>query len=214
MATKKVNNYEICKTFKDWLAKNGHRFNRKYKIRHYKKRGILRIYFEDVTPEIHCSVNERTGVCNAIYYKRKCWDLICDLECAIAHAKNGKYYCKFCDPPKLYDTYQELLIEHSFENFLEWVNETFTSSHVLELRKGVGGATEAIIIDTSLPDSLYTERRAAFGKLLKGLKRLPDGSPCAPKNSREMMTAVIPVITGQGFDGLSGMSEAPPAEDE
>ena len=28
---------DVCVTFKEWLAKNGHRFNRKCKIRHYNK---------------------------------------------------------------------------------------------------------------------------------------------------------------------------------
>jgi len=207
MATKKVNNYEICKTFKEWLAKNGHRFNHKFKVRHYKKRGILRLYFEDVTPEIHCSVNERIGVVVSVYFRRKFWDYLVDLDCAIRRAKSRKYYCGFCEEPKYYKTPQDLLIDHSFETFLEWVNDNITSSHVLELRESAGGSTEAIIIDTRLPDSIYTRRRAAFGNLLKGLKRLPDESPRASKNSDDMKITVIPIIKGEGFHDEAGMGE-------
>jgi len=192
MATKKEHKYEVCNTFKDWLAKNGNRFNRKYKIRHYKKRGFLRIYFEDVTPEIHCHLNEPGGVAVSVHFRGKFWDYLVDLDCAIRRARNRKYYCGFCLEPKYYKTPQELLIEHSFETLLEWVNEKFTSSHVLEL-VGYPGFTAASIIDK---------------------KELPDASPSVPSNSDKMkMTAVIPVIIGKGFDGLSGMSEAPPAED-
>jgi hypothetical protein len=96
------------------------------------------------------------------------------------------------------NTAQELLMAHSFENFLEWVNEHFTSSHVLELQESAGGSTEAIIIDTSLPDSRYTKRRAAFGILLKELKRLPDKSPRPSNHSDEIKTTVIPIIKGEG----------------
>jgi hypothetical protein len=79
----KDNKYDICKTFKEWLAKNEHRFNHKFKIHHYKTRGFLNIYFDNVTPEIRCSVNERLGVAVAVHYRRKCWDLLCDFDCAI-----------------------------------------------------------------------------------------------------------------------------------
>ena len=38
---KRVKYCDVCDTFKEWLAKNGHRFNRKYKIRHYDKEKIF-----------------------------------------------------------------------------------------------------------------------------------------------------------------------------
>jgi len=190
MTTKKVNTYEVCNIFKEWLAIHGHRFNRKYKIRHYKKRGILRIYFEDVTPKIHCFVNEPSGVAVSVWFRGKFWDYLVDLDCAVRRAKNRKYYCGFCLESKYYKTPQELLIDHSFETFLEWINEKFTSYHVLELL-GYPGFTAASIIDT---------------------KELPDASPRVPRNSDNM--TVIPVIIGKGLDGLSGRLEVPPAEDE
>jgi hypothetical protein len=185
--------YEFCETFKQWLAKNNHRFNRKCKIRHYKTKGILYIYFEGVARELDCYIDERTGVNIAVRYKRRFWDWIYDLECAIAVAEDGKYYCKFCLKPKFYKTYQKLLIEHSFKNFLEWANINLTSSHVLELKESVGGSTEAFIVDTSLPDSIYTKRRAAFGTLLKGLS---DNDPITIKNLDNIKTTIIPVIKG------------------
>jgi hypothetical protein len=56
---KMVKYCDVCDTFREWLAKSGHRFNRKYKIRHFHKRESLRIYFEDVTPELHCYVSDQ-----------------------------------------------------------------------------------------------------------------------------------------------------------
>jgi hypothetical protein len=32
MVIKKINYYDVCKTFKKWLAKNEHRFDRKGKV--------------------------------------------------------------------------------------------------------------------------------------------------------------------------------------
>ena len=195
--TKKDNYHEICNTFKEWLANNEHRFHLKCKIRHYPAKRKLNIYFENVAPEIFCTVNEWSGVEVGVHFKRRFWDYICDFECSVRRSEDGKYYCGFCESPTFYNTAQELLINHSFENFLEWVNEHFTSSHVLELQESVGGSTEAIIIDTSLPDSRYTKRRAAFGILLKGLKRLPDKSPRPSNHLNEIKTTVIPIIKGE-----------------
>lgn len=196
MVIKKINDYDVCKTFKEWLAKNEHRFYRKCKFRHYKTRGFLRIYFEGVTPEIFCSVIENgcEGITVGVQYRRRVWDLLCDFDCNIKRAKNRKYYCSLCNEPLFYKTPQELLIDHSFETFLEWVNSHFTSSHVLELRESGGGSTEAIIIDTSQPDSLYSHKRAAFGTLLK---ELSDNDPTAIKNLNNIKTTVIPVIKGE-----------------
>jgi len=196
MVIKKINDYGVCKTFKEWLAKNGHRFNRNCKVRHYKTRGLLRIYFEDVTPEIVCSVIESgcTGITVAVHYRRECWDLLCDFDCDIKRTKNKKYYCSLCNEPLFYKTPQGLLIDHSFEPFLEWVNSHFTSSHVLELRAVGRGSTEAIIVDTSQPDSLHAHDRAALGLLLKGLT---DKSPSPFNNLDNIMTTSIPVIKGE-----------------
>jgi hypothetical protein len=197
MTIKNRKYYDICNTFKEWLAKNEHRFDLKCKVRHYKTRGLLHVYFEGVTPEIICSVNERLGVAVDVHYKRKYWDSLSDMDCAVRRGKNRKYYCGFCEPPTFYKTPQELLIAHSFETFLEWVNEHFTSSHVLELQESAGGSTDAILIDTSLPGSRYTKRRAAFGILLKELKRLPDKSQRPSNHSEKIKTVVMPVIKGE-----------------
>jgi hypothetical protein len=114
-------------------------------------------------------VNERSGVEVGVYFKRRFWDYICDFECCVRRSKDGKYYCGYCEPPTFYKTAQELLIDHSFENFLEWANEHFTSSHVLELQKVGRSSTAAILIDKRISDSRYSERREALGTLINAL---------------------------------------------
>jgi len=193
---KRVEYCDVCVTFKEWLAQNGHRFNRKYKIRHYAKRELVSIYFEDVTPELHCYVYEG-NVGTSVHFKGQCWDLLEDFAYVMCRGRNRKYYCDLCTKRKYYDTPQELLFEHSFENFLEWVNEKFTPFHVLELTQ-CQGMTSARIIDTREPDSKHTAERERFKDILSGLKQIGHGNPPMFKSFDKMKIAFIPVIKEKG----------------
>lgn len=187
---------DVCDTFKDWLADNGHRFNRKYKIRHYDKRESLRIYFEDVIPELHCYVSEG-NMGTFVKFKGRCWDLLEDFDFFIKRNRNRKYYCGICTEPKYYNTPQELLIDHSFENFLAWVNDHFTPFHVLELTQ-CQGMTSARIIDTHEPDNRHTADREELGNVLLQLRKVGPGSPSAFKTLDKMKITFIPVIKEKG----------------
>jgi hypothetical protein len=196
---KEVKYCDACATFKEWLAKNGHRFNRKYKIRHSRKRESLRIYFEDVTPELQCYVYEG-NVGTAVHFKGRFWDFLQDFDYFIRRGRNRKYYCGMCTKRKYYDTPQELLIEHSFENFLEWVNEKFTPFHVLELSQ-CQGMTSARISDTREPDSKHAAEREQFNDFLSGLKQIGPGNPPMFENLDKMKITYIPVIKEKGKVG-------------
>jgi hypothetical protein len=183
---------DVCVTFKEWLAKNGHRFNRKCKIRHYNKGTSIRIYFEDVTQELHCYIYEG-NVGTSVHLKERCWDLLEDFDYVMRRGRNRKYYCDLCREPKYYDTPQELLIEHSFENFLQWVNENFTPFHALELTQ-CKGMTSARIIDTREPDIKHEAEREEFKDFLSGLKKISPGNPPMFENFEKMKIVFIPVI--------------------
>ena len=193
---KMVKYCDVCDTFKQWLAENGHRFNLRYKIRNYDKGESLRIYFEDVTPELHCYVYEG-NVGTSVHFKGQCWDLLEDFDYVMMRGRNRKYYCDLCTKRKYYDTPQELVFEHSFENFLEWVNEKFTPFHVLELTQ-CKGMTSARIIDTREPDSRHTAERERFKDLLSDLRQIGPGNPPMFKNLDKMKIAFIPVIKEKG----------------
>jgi len=193
---KMVKYCDVCVTFKEWLAENGHRFNRKYKIRHYPKREFVSIHFEDVTPELHCYVYEG-NVGTMVLFKGRCWDLLEDFDYVMSRGKNRKYYCCLCTKRKYYDTPQEFLIEHSFEKFLEWVNEHFTPFHRLELTQ-CQGMTSVRIIDTRKPESKHTSDREAFGDILLKLRKVGPGTPLAFKNVDDMKVISIPVIKEKG----------------
>ena len=191
---------DVCVTFKEWLAKNGHRFNRKCKIRHYNKGTSIRIYFEDVAPELHCYIYEG-NVGTSVHLKGRCWDLLEDFDYVMRRGRDRKYYCDLCRKPKYYDTPQELLIEHSFENFLEWVNENFTPFHALELTQ-CQGMTSARIIDTREPDVKHEAEREEFKDFLSGLKKISPGNPPVFENFDNMKIVFMPVIKEK--DGCHG----------
>jgi hypothetical protein len=193
---KMVQYCDVCDTFKEWLAKNGHRFNRKFKIRNYDKGESIHIYFEDVTPELHCYISEG-NVGTSVHFKGKIWDFLEDFDYSIRRGRNRKYYCGMCMEPKYYATPQELLIEHSFENFLEWVNENFTPFHVLELTQA-GGSTSARIIDSREPESKHEAGRDKLKEFLSGLRKIGPGTPPAFPNLDNMKTMFIPVIKEKG----------------
>lgn len=193
---KMVQYCDVCVTFREWLAQNGHRFNRKYKIRNYDKGESIHIFFKDVTPELHCYVSEG-NVGTSVHFRGRIWDFLEDFDHAIRRGRNRKYYCGMCLEPKYYDTPQELLIEHSFENFLEWVNDKFTPFHVLELIQ-CQDMTSARIIDTREPDSKHTAEREQFKDFLSGLRNIAPGNPPMFKNLDKMKIAFIPVIKGKG----------------
>jgi hypothetical protein len=88
---KRVAYCDVCVTFKEWLSDNGHRFNRKYKIRHYDKGESIGIYFEDVTPELHCYVYEG-NVGTSVHFKRRFWDFLEDFDYVMRRGRNRKYY--------------------------------------------------------------------------------------------------------------------------
>ncbi len=116
----------------------------------------------------------------AAWYERDIVDFIYDLECAVRRGRNRKYYCVFCDPPTYYKTPKELVITHTFEHFLEWVNEKFTTDHVLKLEHDV---------------HWYSGRIMTKKELLENPVEEPADNEA---------TLIIPLIKGDGVPVLYG----------
>lgn len=182
MAKRKENDFSVCEIFKEWFAENQHRFNQKCRIRHYKSREYKHVdlYFENVAPEIRCWVSEGLTLEIAAYYERDLVDFIDDLECAVRRGRNRKYYCNFCDPRTYYKTPKELVITHTFENFLKWANEKFTVDHVLKLEHD---------------KYWYSGRLMTKKELLENPIKTP---------SDNKATLIIPIIKGGGNSVLYG----------
>ncbi len=191
---KRVNYCNVCDTFKTWLSENGHRFNRTYKIRHYDKGESLRIYFEDVTLKIRCHVSNNISV--YVQHQGEHWDYLEDFDCYIKCGRNHKYYCGYCFKQKHYNTPQELLIDHSFEKFLDWATKKFTPHHVLELTR-CGGATSARILDTREPEYAHIVGRGALKEFLVGLRKVDGSIAFTSDDLDKTKIAIIPVIKGK-----------------
>lgn len=134
MIKEKEGDFSICEIFRECFSENKHRFNQKCTIRYYKGRGYnhVEIDFENVAKEIRCRVNEYLTLEIAAVYDNEIIDFILDFECGVRRGRNRKYYCVFCHSPTCYNTPRELVIEHTFERFLEWANKKFTINHVLK----------------------------------------------------------------------------------
>jgi len=182
MTKRKERDFSICEIFKEWFAENKHRFIQKCRIRHYKSREYKHVdlYFENVAPEIMCWVSEGLTLEIAAYYERTIVDFIYDLECTVVRGRNRKYYCSFCDPPNYYKTPKELVVAHTFENFLKWANEKFTTDHVLRLEHGT---------------YWYSGRIITKKELLENPVKEPTGNKA---------TLIIPVIKSDGVPVLHG----------
>lgn len=160
MTTNKENDFSICEIFREWFAENKHRFNQKCRIRYYKNREYnhVEIDFVNVAQEIRCWVNEGSVLEIAARHEGKIVDFIIDLECLVCRGENRKYFCGFCLKRKYYNTPKELVIEHTYENFLEWANEKFTTDHVLKLEYYVNWGGSKIITKQELLDNPIEEQ--------------------------------------------------------
>ena len=127
-------------------------------------------------------MNEHLTLEIAAVYDNEIIDFIVDFECSVRRGRNRKYYCCFCDPPTYYNTRKELVIEHTFEKFLELANEKFTINHVLKLE--------------------YRNRWCA-SKILskKELKKNPINKE---EQTGENAVLIIPMINGDGDRVLYG----------
>ena len=184
MIKEKESDFSICKIFREWFSENKHRFNRKCTIRGYKDRGYKRVEidFENVAKEIRCRVNEHLTLEITSVYDNGIIDFIVDFECAVRRGRNRKYYCVFCDSPTCYNTPKELVIEHTFERFLEYANEKFTINHVLKLEYRDGWRASKIM----------------------SKKELKKSSIKKEEQTDENAALIIPMISGDGDPVLYG----------
>ena len=187
----KKRDFSICEIFREWFTDNKHRFNEKCRIRYYKSREYkhVEIYFENVIREVRCWVNESFTLEIAAYHKGELIDFVDDLECSIHRGRDRKYYCGFCETPKYYKTPKELVIEHTFEEFLEWANEKFNTDHVLKL--------------------WYYAGRWRDGKIISK-KKLLENPIQEKEQTGTNAVLIIPMIKGDGVPGMYGktMSKA------
>ena len=131
--------------FITWHATNKDRFliPVSVKMRHDRS---LTILLHGVNPIIKISLDDRDLVA-ATELQGRCIDLLFSFESCPTKLAGGRYCCELCtdEPQRVFESLEDLWIDHLFEPFLEWVNETLVPSPWLSLND-VGGATYAKLL--------------------------------------------------------------------
>lgn len=86
-------------------------------------RNCIDLQFSGVTQHITCSIGSDGSTGIWVHYAGQCWDSLAEFDVAPEKASQGGYFCRFCITPQFFASRQALLIEHSWQPLLEWVNE-------------------------------------------------------------------------------------------
>ena len=115
----------FTKIFFPWLSENRSRFVIEPAITK-PKNGCLEMRFPGIAPEIKVSVYGY-GIAVSVDPHGDCWDILKDFDIAPRRNSAGDYYCDRCLPEfkKFYRSSKELFAKHSFEPFIEWINNHF-----------------------------------------------------------------------------------------
>lgn len=112
----------IQKTFGRWLSRNRAHF-RFQPIIVEVSREHLRLRFAGISQKVSGTITQ-SGAVVCVSHHGKLWDSVADFDVAERRSPEG-YYCELCVPKerRLFATREELLMGHSFDALLEWVNE-------------------------------------------------------------------------------------------
>lgn len=90
--------------------------------------------------------NRKSGIILVVNFQDECWDLLGDFDTVEERSGLG-YFCRLCLPEyrQYYHSREALWMEHCFENFLQWCNETLAPANWLALYD-YDGMTEARLL--------------------------------------------------------------------
>jgi hypothetical protein len=138
--------------FESWLKQNKKRFCYQPCIVKREKEKIL-VRFKGLARELECLINS-SGI--AVILKYSQWG-----SCSIKNfdlkerTTNGRdYYCEFCllGMQEPYSSRETLWVEHCFEPFLSWVNETFDSASIAFVVESVKGHCKILKSDFEISE--------------------------------------------------------------
>ncbi len=143
------NHYLTVKYFSRWFKENSHRFNHKPLIIE-KSKTHIRLQYDGIISDISPMICPG-GIELAVYHNdpEHYFDLICEFEIEVYKMGKKIYCCKMCkdywdekNTDKslnlkkyiIYDSAQELIIKHTYEEFLKWTNKNIKESNYLILQ--------------------------------------------------------------------------------
>ncbi|MFZ4859723.1 MAG: hypothetical protein ACOYL3_25410 [Desulfuromonadaceae bacterium] len=94
-----------------------------------------------ISPRIFTVISKGGGNFLQVSQNGQMWDGLIEFDAYYAKRPDGTYFCKFCKEPELFQSRQELLIRHSWEPMLEWMNNNFTERTWMCLYESDGGST-------------------------------------------------------------------------
>jgi hypothetical protein len=146
--------YFALKTFRRWLAREGHRFRHRPLIQ-FVRREYFILRFSGITPKISCIISKSGRVEIWARHRKECWDILSEFDVSERRNDYSQYLCQLCDmafrngdkpePPEMFTSREELWIKHSFEPLLEWCNEHFQRGRILFFQGRESSYTYAVI---------------------------------------------------------------------
>lgn len=153
--------------FREWLASARHRLLVPLQIVG-RTGSTLNLRFVGINPHLFIYLHAwELGV--AVVHHQKCRDLIFAIETYSQRRPRG-YVCRFCRrggicAPKIYSTQASLWRAHTFEPFLNWVNDELAPAKWLCLFSTSGMTSASLLVDEGQvsqrvcinPDALFRE---------------------------------------------------------
>ena len=127
----------VYKTFWQWVENNRKRF-RYPPCKYFFTQRQFAVRFSGISPRIFAVIGKNGGNFVEVFRNGQIWDGLTEFDAYYARQPDGKYYCKLCKEPESFPSRQELLIRHSWEPMLEWMNQSFTETTWICLYKSDG----------------------------------------------------------------------------
>jgi hypothetical protein len=140
--------------FNSWLKDNRHRFTASPYIAEVH-RTSFKVYFQESGSSLYLLVGKLGEFsiwtrCRDKETLKKLsvdTDWVADFDYNLRKTPDGFYRCDFCLKPTHYATREQLLCDHSYEEFLDWSNKNIIDGHEVCFSDGVTfiGLVEEII---------------------------------------------------------------------
>ena len=139
---------KVHRIFLRWLKANRSRFVLKPHVLPRQTDRYLEFAFVDIPGAINCSLNRRSGISIAVLYRGECWDMFGDFDVAEERTDMG-WMCRLDSPEmrQYWQTRERLWIEHCFERFIVWCNDTLAQAHWLVLYQINGTTWAELLLD-------------------------------------------------------------------
>jgi hypothetical protein len=130
----------VFNNFRQWAKDNKKRFHHSPYV-YFFTQYQFGLQFNRISPRVYTVISKSGGNFVQVSRNGLMWDGLIEFDAYYARRQDGTYFCKLCKEPDLFQSRQELLIRHSWEPMLEWMNNNFTEKTWMCLYESDGGNT-------------------------------------------------------------------------